>query len=104
MSEQLIEQTADYLVSSGLKDAGYTYVNIDDCWQTHSRDAQGRLVPDPAKFPDGIKGTADYVHSKGLKLGIYEDAGTETCAHYPGSLGHETTDAQSSADGGDDYL
>ncbi|WP_245178965.1 NPCBM/NEW2 domain-containing protein [Streptomyces montanisoli] len=104
VSEQLIEQTADYLVSSGLKDAGYTYVNIDDCWQTHSRDAQGRLVPDPAKFPDGIKGTADYVHSKGLKLGIYEDAGTETCAHYPGSLGHETTDAQSFADWGVDYL
>ncbi len=77
VSEQLIEQTADYLVSSGLKDAGYTYVNIDDCWMTHTRDADGSLVPDPVKFPDGIKGTADYVHSKGLKLGIYEDAGTE---------------------------
>ncbi|WP_329372304.1 NPCBM/NEW2 domain-containing protein [Streptomyces sp. NBC_00669] len=104
VSEQLIEQTADYLVSSGLKDDGYTYVNIDDCWQTHTRDADGRLVPDPAKFPDGIKGTADYVHSKGLKLGIYEDAGTATCAGYPGSLGHETTDAQSFADWGVDYL
>ena len=104
VSEQLIEQTADYFISSGLKDAGYTYVNIDDCWMTHSRDAQGRLVPDPAKFPDGIKGTADYVHSKGLKLGIYEDAGTATCAGYPGSLGHETTDAQTFADWGVDYL
>jgi alpha-galactosidase len=104
VSEQLIEQTADYLVSSGLKDDGYTYVNIDDCWMTHTRDAQGRLVPDPAKFPDGIKGTADYVHSKGLKLGIYEDAGTATCAGYPGSLGHETTDAQTFADWGVDYL
>ncbi|MCA1217095.1 NPCBM/NEW2 domain-containing protein [Streptomyces sp. 8L] len=104
VSEQLIKQTADYFVSSGLKDAGYTYVNIDDCWQTHSRDADGRLVPDPAKFPDGIKGTADYVHSKGLKLGIYEDAGTATCAGYPGSLGHETTDAQTFADWGVDYL
>jgi alpha-galactosidase len=104
VSEQLIEQTADYLVTSGLKDDGYTYVNIDDCWQTHTRDADGRLVPDPAKFPDGIKGTADYVHSKGLKLGIYEDAGTSTCAGYPGSLGHEATDAQSFADWGVDYL
>ena len=104
VSEQLIEQTADYLVSSGLKDAGYTYVNIDDCWMTHTRDADGQLVPDPVKFPDGIKGTADYVHSKGLKLGIYEDAGTQTCAGYPGSLGHETTDAQSFADWGVDYL
>ncbi|NUR01666.1 MAG: alpha-galactosidase [Streptomyces sp.] len=104
VSEQLIEQTADYFVSSGLKAAGYTYVNIDDCWMTHSRDAQGRLVPDPVKFPDGIKGTADYVHSKGLKLGIYEDAGTATCAGYPGSLGHETTDAQTFADWGVDYL
>jgi alpha-galactosidase len=104
VSEQLIEQTADYFVSSGLKAAGYTYVNIDDCWMTHTRDAQGRLVPDPVKFPDGIKGTADYVHSKGLKLGIYEDAGTATCAGYPGSLGHETTDAQTFADWGVDYL
>jgi alpha-galactosidase len=104
VSEQLIEQTADFFVSSGLKTAGYQYVNIDDCWMTHTRDADGRLVPDPVKFPDGIKGTADYVHAKGLKLGIYEDAGTATCAGYPGSLGHETTDAQTFADWGVDYL
>ncbi len=104
VDEQLIKQTADYFVSSGLKDVGYNYVNIDDCWLTHSRDAAGKLVPDPVKFPDGIKGTADYVHSKGLKLGIYEDAGTATCAGYPGSLGHETTDAQTFADWGVDYL
>ncbi|WP_377268239.1 NPCBM/NEW2 domain-containing protein [Peterkaempfera sp. SMS 1(5)a] len=104
VSEQLIKQTADYFVSSGLKDAGYQYVNIDDCWMTHERDADGRLVPDAVKFPDGIKGTADYVHGLGLKLGIYEDAGTATCAGYPGSLGHETTDAQTFADWGVDYL
>ncbi|HEY7048024.1 MAG TPA: NPCBM/NEW2 domain-containing protein [Jatrophihabitantaceae bacterium] len=104
VDEQLIKQTADFFVSSGLKDAGYQYVNIDDCWLTHSRDANGRLVPDPVKFPDGIKGTADYVHSKGLKLGIYEDAGTATCAGYPGSLGHEKVDAQTFADWGVDYL
>src|SRR5215212_3369188 len=66
VSEKLIKETADFFVSSGMKDAGYEYVNIDDCWMTHERDAQGRLVPDPVKFPSGIAGTADYVHSKGL--------------------------------------
>src|SRR5947209_1881617 len=60
VSEALIKQTADYLVHSGMRDVGYQYVNIDDCWMTQQRDAQGRLVPDPTKFPDGIKGTADY--------------------------------------------
>ena len=104
VSEDLIKQTADFFVSSGMKAAGYEYVNIDDCWMTHQRDANGRLVPDPVKFPDGIKGTADYVHSLGLKLGIYEDAGTATCAGYPGSLGHEQVDAQTFADWGVDYL
>ncbi|MFL6075141.1 MAG: NPCBM/NEW2 domain-containing protein [Mycobacteriales bacterium] len=105
VSEQLIKDTADLFVAKGLKAAGYQYVNIDDCWLTHSRDPQtGRLVPDPVKFPDGIKGTADYVHGKGLKLGIYEDAGTATCAGYPGSLGHEDLDAQTFADWGVDYL
>src|SRR5882757_3233280 len=104
VDEQLIKQTADFFVSSGLQAAGYQYVNIDDCWLTHSRDANGNLVPDPVKFPDGIKGTADYVHAKGLKLGIYEDAGTATCAGYPGSLGHEKQDAASFASWGVDYL
>ncbi|MEZ0091759.1 NEW3 domain-containing protein [Streptacidiphilus sp. EB129] len=104
VSEQLVEQTADTIVSSGLKAAGYQYVNIDDCWLTHSRDANGNLVPDPTKFPDGIKGVADYVHAKGLKLGIYETAGTYTCAGYPGSLGHEQQDADSFAAWGVDYL
>jgi alpha-galactosidase len=104
VSEQLVEQTADKIVSSGLAAAGYQYVNIDDCWLTHSRDAGGNLVPDPVKFPDGIKGVADYVHSKGLKLGIYETAGTLTCAGYPGSLGHEQQDANSFAAWDVDYL
>jgi regulation of enolase protein 1 (concanavalin A-like superfamily) len=104
VDEQLIKQTADFFVSSGLKDAGYNYVNIDDCWLEKTRSADGHLVPDHVKFPDGIKGTADYVHSRGLKLGIYEDAGTMTCAKYPGSYGHETTDAQDFADWGVDYL
>jgi alpha-galactosidase len=105
VSEQLIKQTADLFVSEGLEDAGYEYVNIDDCWALKDRDPQtGRLVPDPVKFPDGIAGTAAYVHEKGLKLGIYGDAGTNTCAGYPGSLGHETLDAQTYADWGVDYL
>ncbi|WP_250562204.1 glycoside hydrolase family 27 protein [Sphaerisporangium fuscum] len=104
VSEALVKQTADKLVSSGLAAAGYRYVNIDDCWMQHSRDAAGNLQPDYAKFPDGIAGTAAYVHSKGLKLGIYEDAGTATCAGYPGSLGHETQDARTFAAWGVDYL
>jgi alpha-galactosidase len=104
VSESLIKSTAQAMHTNGMQAAGYTYVNIDDCWLTHSRDSAGRLVPDPAKFPDGIKGTADYVHSLGLKLGIYEDAGTMTCAGYPGSYGHEMTDAQDFADWGVDYL
>ncbi len=104
VSESLIKDTALAIHNNGLQDAGYTYVNIDDCWLTHTRDAGGHLVPDPVKFPDGIKGTADYVHSLGLKLGIYEDAGTLTCAGYPGSYGHEAIDAQDFADWGVDYL
>ncbi|WP_225851349.1 glycoside hydrolase family 27 protein, partial [Streptomyces sp. HPF1205] len=104
VSESLIKATAQAMHTDGMQAAGYSYVNIDDCWLTKSRDSSGRLVPDPAKFPDGIKGTADYVHSLGLKLGIYEDAGTATCAGYPGSLGHETTDAQTFASWGVDYL
>jgi len=104
VSESLIKATALAMHNDGMQAAGYQYVNIDDCWLTHSRDSTGHLVPDPAKFPDGISGTAAYVHSLGLKLGIYEDAGSATCAGYPGSLGHETTDAQSFASWGVDYL
>jgi alpha-galactosidase len=104
VSEQLIKDTALAMHTNGMQDAGYQYVNIDDCWLERTRSADGHLVPDPVKFPDGIKGTADYVHSKGLELGIYEDAGTQTCAGYPGSLGHEQTDANDFAAWGVDYL
>jgi alpha-galactosidase len=104
VSEDLIEQTALAMHTDGMQAAGYRYVNIDDAWMAKSRDANGHLVPDPAKFPDGIKGTADYVHSLGLKLGIYEDAGSTTCAGFPGSYGHEATDARDFADWGVDYL
>jgi alpha-galactosidase len=101
---KLVEQTADTMISNGMKAAGYKYVNIDDCWLEKQRDANGNLVPDPTKFPNGIKAVAKYVHSKGLKLGIYEDAGTATCAGYPGSLGHEKQDAATFASWGVDYL
>ncbi|MEZ0110658.1 alpha-galactosidase [Catenulispora sp. EB89] len=104
VSESLIKSTALAMHTDGMQAAGYSYVNIDDCWLTHNRDSSGHLVPDPAKFPDGISGTAAYVHSLGLKLGIYEDAGTMTCAGFPGSLGHEQTDANSFASWGVDYL
>ncbi len=104
VNEALIKETADFFVASGLKEVGYEFVNIDDCWALRDRDPDGRLVPDPGKFPTGIKGLADYVHGLGLKLGIYGDAGTQTCAGYPGSLGYEELDAQTWADWGVDYL
>jgi alpha-galactosidase len=104
VSEKLIKETADFFVKSGLKEAGYAYVNIDDCWSLRERGPDGKLVPDPAKFPSGIRGLADYVHGRGLKLGIYGDAGTKTCAGYPGSLGKEKLDAQTWADWGVDYI
>jgi alpha-galactosidase len=107
VSEQLIEQTADAMVANGMKAAGYQYVNIDDCWALPQRDANGDLVADPVKFPDGIKAVADYVHHDGLKLGIYEDSGTMTCSKsggFSGSLGHEDADALEFAQWGVDYL
>jgi alpha-galactosidase len=104
VTAQLVEQTAQEMVADGMKAAGYDYVNIDDCWMAPSRDAAGNLVPDPTRFPAGMKAVADYVHSLGLKLGIYEDAGTTTCAGYPGSLGHEAQDAATFASWGVDYV
>ncbi|MEU6260716.1 NPCBM/NEW2 domain-containing protein [Streptomyces sp. NPDC047043] len=105
-NESMVRGIADIFVEKGLKDAGYQYVNLDDCWALPSRDADGRLVPDPVRFPNGIKAVADYVHSKGLKLGIYTSAGTKTCnsAGFPGALGHEYSDARQFADWGVDYL
>ena len=103
VSEDLIRQMADAMVKSGMKDAGYQYVVIDDCWQVE-RDASGNIVPDAKHFPSGIKALADYVHSLGLKFGIYSDAGSKTCAKRPGSLGHEYQDALQYAAWGVDYL
>ncbi|KAK9159270.1 hypothetical protein Scep_005844 [Stephania cephalantha] len=104
IKETLIKETADALVSTGLAALGYKYVNIDDCWSAPLRNLQGRLVPDPKTFPSGIKALADYVHGKGLKLGIYSDAGTFTCQVRPGSLFHENDDANLFASWGVDYL
>ncbi len=103
VSESLIRETADAIVSSGMRDAGYKYVVIDDCWQV-SRDPSGVIVADPQRFPHGIKALADYVHSKGLKFGIYTDAGTKTCQGRPGTLGFEERDAQTYAGWGVDYV
>jgi alpha-galactosidase len=103
VSEQLIRETADAMVSTGMKAAGYQYVNIDDCWQV-SRDAQGTIVADSKRFPSGIKALADYVHSKGLKLGVYTDAGRLTCQKRPGSYEHELQDAKTYASWGVDYV
>jgi alpha-galactosidase len=103
VSDQMIRQMADAMVKSGMKDAGYQYVVIDDCWQV-SRDATGNIVADPQRFPSGIKALADYVHSLGLKFGIYSDAGSKTCAGRPGGLGHEYQDALQYAAWGVDYL
>ncbi len=104
ISEQLIYEIADVMVKEGYKDAGYEYVVIDDCWALKERGSDGNLVPDPAKFPHGIKPIADYLHSKGLKMGIYSCAGILTCAGYPSSYDHEYQDAQLFADWGIDFL
>eukprot|EP00253_Pinus_taeda_P036629 PITA_36629 len=104
INENIIRETADTLVSNGLSKLGYTYINIDDCWAEPYRDQNGRLVASALKFPSGIKALADYVHSKGLKLGIYSDAGYYTCQKQPGSLGHEEVDANTFAYWGVDYL
>ncbi|EAR94452.1 alpha-galactosidase (macronuclear) [Tetrahymena thermophila SB210] len=103
INEDLIKATADQIVNSGLAALGYNYINLDDCWQI-SRDADGYIVEDKEKFPSGIKALADYVHSKGLKFGLYSDAGEFTCQKRPGSLGYEVKDAQRYAEWEVDYL
>lgn len=105
INEQLVKDIADVMVSSGMKDAGYTYIVLDDGWMAMQRDSiTGDLIPDPKKFPNGIKALADYVHSKGLKFGLYNCAGTKTCAGYPGTRGYEYQDARFYASVEIDYL
>jgi alpha-galactosidase len=103
VSEDLIKTIADSMATNGMKDAGYQYVVIDDCWQV-KRDDAGNIVADPERFPSGLKALADYIHAKGLKFGIYSDAGTKTCAGRPASQGHEYQDAMQYAQWGVDYL
>ena len=103
VSETLVREVADAMVSSGMKDAGYQYIVIDDCWQV-GRDQHGAIVPDPERFKGGMKALADYVHSKGLKFGLYSDAGAKTCEGRPGSNGFEVEDARQYAAWGVDYL
>jgi alpha-galactosidase len=103
INEKVIRGAADAMASSGMKAAGYQYIVIDDCWHG-PRNADGFITADPERFPSGIKALADYVHSKGLKFGIYSDAGTMTCAKRPGSHGHEYQDAIQYARWGVDYL
>ncbi|GGY87779.1 hypothetical protein GCM10011613_35990 [Cellvibrio zantedeschiae] len=103
INEQMIRDMADTMVKTGMKDAGYEYINIDDCWHGE-RDAQGFIQADKTHFPSGIKALADYVHSKGLKIGIYSDAGGKTCGGRPGSRGHEYQDAITYANWGIDYV
>ncbi len=104
INEQLIKEIADMLVSSGMRDAGYTYLVLDDGWMTMQRDSQGNLVPDPQKFPSGLKALVDYVHAKGLKFGMYNCAGTLTCQKFPGTRGYEYQDARNYAAWNIDYL
>jgi len=103
VDEQIVRAMADAMATNGMKDAGYQYINIDDCWQGR-RDAQGFIQADPAKFPSGIKALSDYVHSRGLKLGIYTDVGYKTCGGYIASRGHEFQDAMTYSQWGVDYL
>ena len=103
ISEELIREMADAMVQSGMRDAGYEYLVIDDCWQT-GRDSLGNIIPDPERFPSGMKALADYIHGKGLKFGIYSCAGSRTCQERPGSRGYQFQDARTYASWGVDYL
>jgi alpha-galactosidase len=103
VNENIIREAANAMVTSGMKDAGYQYIIIDDCWHG-KRDNLGFIRADPERFPSGIKALADYIHSKGLKFGIYSDAGWRTCAGRPGSRGYEFQDAMKYAEWGVDYL
>ncbi|XP_076468477.1 alpha-N-acetylgalactosaminidase-like [Babylonia areolata] len=98
INEKLYMDMADMVVKLGLRELGYVYIDIDDCWPAKYRDSEGKLVPDPERFPSGMKALADYMHDRGLKLGIYEDFGYETCAKYPGSEFYMQTDANTFAE------
>ena len=104
INEELIKQATDTVIEKGLDKLGYEYIVIDDCWQMRERDENGRLVPNPEKFPNGMKAVADYIHSRGLKFGIYSCAGTLTCERFPGSFEYEFIDAKTFAEWEVDFL
>ena len=104
INEQMVKESADAFISEGLRDAGYQYVVIDDCWSEKRRDENERLVPDHGKFPNGMKAVGDYIHSLGLKFGMYSAMGVRTCAGYPASFDREFLDAETFASWGVDYL
>lgn len=104
IDESLIRETTDAMIATGMRDVGYVYIVLDDCWLSKERDANGNLVADSKKFPSGMKALGDFLHSKGFKFGIYNCAGTKTCAGYPGGRGHEYQDARIYASWGIDYL
>src|SRR5436190_16611964 len=104
ISEELIRQTSEAIIASGMKAAGYRYVNLDDCWMAETRGPGAELMPHPTKFPSGIRSLADYVHSRGLKFGLYAATGTATCALYPGSHGYFDRDSATFASWRVDYL
>lgn len=104
INEKVVREMAEEMVKNGMRDAGYTYIVIDDCWAMKERDPDGFLVADPIKFPSGMKALGDFLHGKGFKFGIYSCAGTKTCGGYPGSQGHEYQDARTWASWGVDYL
>ena len=103
VSESLIREMADAMVSTGMQRAGYQYIVIDDCWQV-DRTAEGQIVPDPQRFPNGMRPLGDYIHARGLKFGVYSDVGTKTCQGRPGSHGYEREDATAYASWGVDYV
>lgn len=103
VNEETVRRTADALVATGMRDAGYVYVVVDDCWHG-ARDARGFITADAKRFPSGMKAVADYVHAKGMRFGLYSDAGRRTCGDRPGSQGHEYQDALTYAEWGVDYL
>ena len=104
VSECLVKDVAEALIDSGMREAGYRYINLDDGWMAKERDRDGNLVADPGKFPGGMKALADYLHARGLKIGLYGDGGTMTCQRYPGNLHHEQQDAELYASWGVDYF
>ena len=104
VDEKLIKETADAMITNGMRDAGYNYIVIDDGWEAMDRDSQGNLIPDPKRFPNGMKVLGDYLHTKGFKFGIHNCAGSKTCSGFPGGRGHEFQDARTYASWGVDYL